>query len=113
MSSGLFEEDKGPAIHKKTEDRLVYMANQMVDFFSSQGSEEKAVVEVADHIKSFWDPAMRRRIFAHLDATGGEGLKPIALSAVKVLRQTSGAQLQTVLEAMGEHSGREPGDDAG
>ena len=41
-------------------DRLVYMANQIGKFFESQG-HEKAVPAIADHIKKFWDPRMRKR----------------------------------------------------
>ncbi|MGY4183566.1 hypothetical protein ACVI1I_000338 [Bradyrhizobium sp. USDA 4459] len=52
-------------------DRLIYMANQIGTFFRSQG-HDKAVPGIADHIKKFWDPRMKRAIFAHLDA-GGRG----------------------------------------
>ncbi len=47
-------------------DRLIYMANQIGKFFQSQG-HDKAVPGIADHIKKFWDPRMRKAIFAHLD----------------------------------------------
>ena len=48
-------------------DRLIYMANQIGKFFQSQG-HDKAVPGIADHIKKFWDPRMRKAIFAHLDS---------------------------------------------
>ena len=48
-------------------DRLVYMANQIGKFFQSQG-HDKAVPGIADHIKKFWDPRMRKAILAHLDS---------------------------------------------
>jgi formate dehydrogenase subunit delta len=78
-----------PQIHQTTEAKLVYMANQIADFFTPQG-EETAVAGTADHIKRFWDPRMRSRMFAHLDATGGKGLEPIALKAVQALRAAAG-----------------------
>ena len=53
-------------------DRLVYMANQIGKFFQSQG-HDKAVPGVAEHIRKFWDPRMRKQIYAHLNA-GGAGL---------------------------------------
>jgi len=66
-------------------DRLVYMANQIGTFFRSQG-HDKAVPGIADHIKKFWDPRMKRAIFAHLDA-GGAGLEPNVLEALTSLKQ--------------------------
>ena len=43
-------------------DRLVYMANQIGKFFQSQG-HDKALPGIAEHIKKFWDPRMRKAIF--------------------------------------------------
>jgi formate dehydrogenase subunit delta len=40
------------------DEKLVYMANQIADFFRAQG-EAKAVPAIADHLNKFWDPAMR------------------------------------------------------
>ena len=65
-------------------DKLVYMANQIGKFFQSQGPE-KAVAGTAEHIKKFWDPRMRKAIFAHLDA-GGDGLDPNVREAINKLR---------------------------
>ena len=67
-----------------TDDRLVYMANQIGKFFQSQGHGQ-AVAGVADHIRKFWDPRMRKAIFAHLDA-GGAGLDPNVLEAIESLK---------------------------
>jgi formate dehydrogenase subunit delta len=67
-----------------TQDKLVYMANQIGKFFAHQG-EEKAVAGIADHILKFWDPRMRAQILAHLDA-GGAGLDPNTKRAVETLR---------------------------
>jgi formate dehydrogenase subunit delta len=78
-----------PQIHVTTEEKLVYMANQMADFYAPQ-PEDKAVAGVAEHITKFWDPRMKKRMFAHFDATRGEGLKPIALKAVQKLRTAAG-----------------------
>jgi formate dehydrogenase subunit delta len=67
-----------------TDDRLVYMANQIGKFFQSQGHDQ-AVAGVADHIRKFWDPRMRKAIFAHIDA-GGAGLDPNVLEAITSLK---------------------------
>jgi formate dehydrogenase subunit delta len=71
-------------------DRLIYMANQIGKFFQSQG-HDKAVSGTADHIRKFWDPRMRKAIFAHLDA-GGAGLDPDVREAIATL-QTAQADL--------------------
>jgi formate dehydrogenase subunit delta len=67
-----------------TEDRLVYMANQIGKFFQSQG-HDKEVSGVAEHIRKFWDPRMRKGIFEHLD-TGGAGLDPNVREAIASLK---------------------------
>ena len=66
-------------------DRLIYMANQIGKFFQSQGPD-KAVSGTAEHIKKFWDPRMRKAIFAHLDA-GGAGLDPSVRDAIATLQK--------------------------
>jgi formate dehydrogenase subunit delta len=66
------------------DNRLVYMANQIGAFFRSQGHDQ-AVSGVADHIHKFWDPRMRKAIFAHLDA-GGAGLDPNVREALETLK---------------------------
>ncbi len=106
-------DDHEPQIHKSSEERLVYMANQISDFFASQGKEEAAVSGTADHIRSFWDPLMRKRIYRHIDQAGAAGLKPIALKALEHLREVTPGQLHAELAENHQRSGREPGDDAG
>ena len=70
-----------------TDGRLIYMANQIGKFFQSQG-HDKAVSGVADHIRKFWDPRMRKAIFAHLEA-GGAGLDPNVLEALTTLQKAA------------------------
>jgi formate dehydrogenase subunit delta len=60
------------------------MANQIGKFFESQG-EAKAGPGIADHIRKFWDPRMKKAIFAHLDA-GGAGLDAPVRDAIKALK---------------------------
>ena len=66
------------------EQRLVYMANQIGKFFHSQG-HDKVIPGVADHIRKFWDPRMRKQIYAHL-AAGGAGLDPEVREALESLK---------------------------
>ena len=74
--------DAGTAM--STDEKLVYMANQIASFFRSMPGDE-AVAGVAKHINDFWDPRMRRRLREILDA-GGEGLSPLAISAADQIR---------------------------
>jgi formate dehydrogenase subunit delta len=65
------------------QDRLIKMANQIATFFATQPGDQAAKA-TAEHIRSFWDPRMRRGIMEHV-AAGGEGLDPVALTAVRLL----------------------------
>jgi formate dehydrogenase subunit delta len=65
-------------------DKLVYVANQIGKFFTSQGLD-KAAAGTAEHIARFWDPRMRAAIIAHLEA-GGAGLDPVVREAIERLR---------------------------
>lgn len=73
-----------PSTHRSTPEKLVHMANQIGEFFMSQG-QEKAPMAIAEHLRKFWDPRMRALIVAHLEA-GGAGLHPQARIAVEKLR---------------------------
>ncbi len=64
-------------------DKLVYMANQIGKFFASNG-HDTAVDSISDHIAKFWDPRMRKQIYAHLDQ-GGKGLDPLVKEALQAL----------------------------
>ncbi|WP_258318993.1 formate dehydrogenase subunit delta [Streptomyces griseorubiginosus] len=46
---------------------------------------EEAAGAIAGHIGRFWDPRMRARLYAFVDA-GAEGLDPLVVAAVKQLR---------------------------
>jgi formate dehydrogenase subunit delta len=69
-------------------DRLVYMANQIGKFFEVQRADE-VVPGIADHIKKFWDPRMRKAIFAYIDE-GGDGLDPQVREAILYLKEHAG-----------------------
>lgn len=64
-----------------SDEKLVVMANQIAAFFASQG-EAKAVPAIADHLKKFWDPEMRRKFLA---LTGDAKLHPLAREAAALL----------------------------
>lgn len=64
---------------------MVRMANQIAGFFKGYPHDE-AVKEAATHLNNFWDPRMRRQLFAHL-AKGGEGLDPLIVEAAAAVRK--------------------------
>lgn len=72
------------ASHESSPTKLIYMANQIGKFFATQ-SKEEAVNGTLSHIKKFWDPRMRAKIVAHLDA-GGAGLDPAVKDAITALK---------------------------
>ena len=66
-------------------DRLVTMANQIGAFFNAEADKTEAAKSVANHLKRYWDPRMRREIVAHYREAGGAGLDPVPRSAVALL----------------------------
>jgi formate dehydrogenase subunit delta len=70
-------------------DRLVSMANDIGHFFAADPDKNAGAQSVANHIKRYWDPRMRREIVAHFKEKGGAGLDPIARSAVALLATSS------------------------
>jgi formate dehydrogenase subunit delta len=67
-------------------ERLVEMANDISHYFASEPDQALGVAGVADHLKRFWEPGMRKQIVAHL-AAGGDGLEPLAKKGVERLAQ--------------------------
>jgi formate dehydrogenase subunit delta len=61
---------------------LVHMANRMGDFFQAMPDREEAQLGLADHIRKFWDPRMRKALVAHIENTGGTDLHPFVLQAL-------------------------------
>ena len=67
--------------------RLVQMANDIGSFFEAEKDRKKAEKGVADHIRNFWEPRMRRQILAHLDQEEGSGLSDFVREALRTYRQ--------------------------
>lgn len=67
-------------------ERLVAMVNDIGRYFSAEPDEAVGVAGVADHLKRFWEPGMRRQIVMHL-ADGGAGLDPLAKLGVERLAE--------------------------
>lgn len=65
--------------------KLVSMANQVAQAFRLQADPAALT---ADHLRSFWSPAMRRALVELADV-GGPGLEPHALEAARLLAAES------------------------
>jgi formate dehydrogenase subunit delta len=66
--------------------KLVKMVNEIAAFFEADPDRDAVLEAVASHLKRFWDPRMRRAIVRFVDEEGGEGLKEIALLAIRTHR---------------------------
>ena len=69
---------------------LVTMANQIGAFYETMPDRKKALDDIADHIRKFWDPRMRRALLACVDAPGApeHGLTPILIEALRLNRNS-------------------------
>ena len=63
-----------------TGDRLIYMINQIARNLAAEG-DDRATAMLAEHVRSFWDPAMRARI-VRLARETPSALSPIARAAI-------------------------------
>jgi formate dehydrogenase subunit delta len=66
---------------------LVTMVNEIAAFFAGE-DPGKAPENVANHLRRYWDPRMRKQILQHTSA-GGEGLSAIAKAGVSLISEHS------------------------
>ncbi len=66
-------------------EELVRMANQVALFFEAYPDDE-ALEGVRDHLRKFWDPAMRRELI-EIEVSGTLPLRPLVARAVQRLAQ--------------------------
>jgi formate dehydrogenase subunit delta len=70
-------------------DHLIEMANQIGMFFDSLPDREEALTGIAEHIRKFWEPRMRRTLLAALDDHAEEaGFSEIVVAALTKYRET-------------------------
>lgn len=67
-----------------TTENLIVMANQIGEFFETMPDRSQALADLAEHLKRFWEPRMRRALLEYVGKQGGAGLKGIVLEAVQV-----------------------------
>ena len=61
---------------------LIRMANDISNFFNADPDKEIAAEGVRNHIAKSWDVRMRKAIIDHLSQHNGEGLSPLAKTAI-------------------------------
>jgi formate dehydrogenase subunit delta len=62
---------------------LVAMVNEIAAFFAGE-DPANAAANVANHLRRYWDPRMRKQILAHV-GKGGEGLTAVARAGVELI----------------------------
>lgn len=66
-------------------EKLVKMANDISDFFNADPDKTLAAEGVKNHISRSWETRMREAIVDHLQNHDGEGLSPLAKTAISQL----------------------------
>ena len=65
------------------------MANQIGSFFETMPDRTQALTDIAEHIKRFREPRMRRSLLQHVDEQEGSQLTGIVLEALQRHRAAS------------------------
>jgi formate dehydrogenase subunit delta len=60
------------------DNNLIDMANRIGDFFESMPDHEEGLAGIADHIRRFWEPRMRRALLATLDVPAAANDVPMS-----------------------------------
>lgn len=63
-------------------DNLVHMVNRIGEFFQAMPDTQQAQLDLAEHIRKYWEPRMRKALNLHLESTGGQDLQPFVRSAL-------------------------------
>lgn len=62
--------------------KLVTMANQIASFFATDPDRAAAVTGTATHIQKFWEPRMRKQLFAAFDGGADHGMHELVVAAL-------------------------------
>jgi formate dehydrogenase subunit delta len=69
------------------ENNLIDMANRIGDFFESMPDHDEALEGVADHIRRFWEPRMRRMLVVAIDEGRALDMTPFTREAITRFRE--------------------------
>ena len=67
-------------------EQLVKMANQIGGFFEAMPDREEAREGIAQHIRRYWSPGMRRQLIEGLEDAQASGLKDLVAEALQSRR---------------------------
>jgi len=67
-------------------ENLVHMANRIGEFFAAMPDRDEARDGIANHIKRYWEPRMRKQLLDHLDGAAASGLQDLVAEAVRSRR---------------------------
>ena len=77
----------GVTQHTDATAHLVRMANSIGEFFCAYPERAEALEGIASHIRKFWEPRMRRQLYAYVDGpAGGAQLSDLVREAVQARR---------------------------
>ena len=65
---------------------LVQMANQIGSFYEGMPDREHALGDIANHIRKFWAPRMRKELLLHVDQHGDADLIEIVREMIRTNR---------------------------
>ena len=66
--------------------KLVQMANQIGSFYAGMPDRERALLDIANHIRRFWAPRMRKELLQHVAVQGDAGFMEIVRETVRTHR---------------------------
>ncbi len=64
-------------------DNLIRMVNRIGAFFAAMPNRDEAMNDIAQHVRRFWEPRMRKQLLAHLDTQQGAGIDEIVRDALQ------------------------------
>ncbi|NRO99048.1 formate dehydrogenase [Paraburkholderia sp. NMBU_R16] len=68
------------------EQHLIEMANRIGEFFESMPDRDEALAGISEHIRSFWEPRMRRVLLSALDEPSASTMREIVREALWLRR---------------------------
>ena len=72
-------------------DLLIKMANEIGEFFTGASPPEQAAKDVANHLRRYWEPRMRKQMLDYYEQRQGAGLSDVAKQAVGLLHAAAKA----------------------
>jgi len=64
-------------------DNLIRMVNRIGAFFAAMPDRDEAMLDLAQHVRRFWEPRMRLQLFEHLEIRHGDGIDALVIDALR------------------------------